>query len=84
MVGIDEALYREMLLDPLLSRYSVIMIDDVHERSIFTDLLLGSLKKIASKRALRLIVSSATMDSRLIDFYPGCGVLEIPGIFNLD
>jgi ATP-dependent RNA helicase DDX35 len=61
----DGVLIREMMEDPLLTKYSVIMIDEAHERSISTDILLGLLKKIQRRRPeLRLIISSATIEAK--------------------
>ncbi|KAJ7968665.1 putative ATP-dependent RNA helicase [Quillaja saponaria] len=66
----DGVLLREMMDDPLLTKYSAIMIDEAHERSISTDILLGLLKKIQRRRPeLRLIISSATIEAKLISAF---------------
>ncbi|KAG5948741.1 hypothetical protein E4U53_006172 [Claviceps sorghi] len=75
----DGLLIREALVDPLLSRYSVIMVDEAHERSISTDVLLGLLKKIRRKRPdLRIIVSSATLQAEaFLNFFTSKGEEKI-------
>ena len=68
----DGVLLQEMKSDPLLSEYSLVMIDDCHEQTMNTDMILGLLKKIRRKRedSFRIVVSSATLNaSKYVSFF---------------
>jgi hypothetical protein len=68
-----------MKLDPSLSKYSVLMVDEAHERSLNIDFILGLVKRVIEARPeFKVIVSSATINAEVFSEYFGeCPVVKI-------
>lgn len=75
----DGILLQEMKLDPWMSKYSVIMVDEAHERSLNIDFCLGLLKRVLEARKdFKVIVSSATMNAEAFSkYFDNCPVVTI-------
>ena len=78
----DGILLQEMKLDPWLSKYSMLMVDEAHERSLNIDFILGLLKRvIAERHDFKVIVSSATINTELFSsYFDDCPVVKIDAI----
>ncbi|MEP7097059.1 MAG: ATP-dependent RNA helicase HrpA [Dokdonella sp.] len=77
----DGILLAETQSDPWLSGYDTIILDEAHERSLNIDFLLGYLKRLLAKRRdLKLIVTSATIDTaRFAKHFNEAPVVEVEG-----
>ncbi|XP_077211429.1 pre-mRNA-splicing factor ATP-dependent RNA helicase DEAH1-like isoform X2 [Tasmannia lanceolata] len=77
----DGMLLREFLGEPDLSSYSVVMVDEAHERTVSTDILFGLVKDISRFRTdLKLLISSATLDAeKFSNYFDAAPIFRIPG-----
>ncbi|PIR94193.1 hypothetical protein COT97_02585 [Candidatus Falkowbacteria bacterium CG10_big_fil_rev_8_21_14_0_10_39_11] len=74
---------RELLADPDLKKYKLIFVDEAHERSLDSDILLGCIKKIIARDPeLKVVVASATIDTqKFSDYFDGAPIVKVAG-FN--
>lgn len=75
----DGILLMELKADPLLSHYSVMLVDEAHERSLNIDFVLGLLKRVLEERPdFKVIVSSATINTKIFsNFFSGAPIISI-------
>ena len=80
----DHTLLNECIADPNLGKFSCLVIDEAHERSIHTDMLIALVKRCLPNRPdLKVIITSATIDPTLFSAYFGgteaCPIIMVPG-----
>ena len=77
----DHSLLNECIKDQQFSRYSCLVIDEAHERSLHTDILLAFIKRCLPLRPdLRVIITSATIDPQLfVSYFGSCPIVKVSG-----
>lgn len=83
-------LLREAILDPNLQKFSVVVLDEVHERTVSTDVLMAIIKALKENRDLKIVIMSATIDiPKISEYFSIDNIVNVKGrtfpveIYNL-